>query len=64
MHNLSQNPSNDSYTKGSVRTSGNNMNLDIDDLIHIRVKNPSNPIIGFLNIRLFRNKIDILRKVC
>ena len=64
MHNLSQNPSNDSYPKGSIRTSGNNMNLDIDDLIHIRVKNPSNPIIGFLNIRLLRNKINNLRKVC
>ena len=40
LHNLSQNPSNDSYTKGSVRTSGNNMDVDIDGPIHLRVTNP------------------------
>ena len=40
------------------------MDLDIDGLIHLRVKTPFNPITGSLNINLFRNKIDHLREVC
>ena len=64
LHNVSQDPSNDSYTKGSVRTSGNNIDLDIDGLIHLRVNNPFNPIVGYLNINSLRNKIDDLREVC
>ena len=61
---LSQNPSNDNYAKGSVRTSGNNMDLDIDGLIHLRVNNPFNPIVGYLNINSLRNKIDDFCEVC
>ena len=40
LHNLSRNSSNDRYTKSSVRTSWNNMDLDIDGPIHLRVNNP------------------------
>ena len=61
---VSQNSSKDSYIKGSVRTSGDNINLDIDGLIHLRVNNPFNPIVGYLNINSLRNKIDDLREVC
>ena len=64
LHNQSQSPSNDSYTKVSVRTSGNNMNLDFDALTYLRVNNPFNPIVGYLNINSLRNKIDDLREVC
>ena len=64
LHKLSQSLSNGSYTKGSVRTSRNNMDLDIDGLIHLRVNNPFNPIVGYLNINSLRNKIDDLREVC
>ena len=53
LRNLSKNPSNDSYTKDSVRTSRKNMDLD----------GPFNHIIGYLNINSLRNKIDDLRKV-
>ena len=45
-----ENTSNDIYTKGSERTSGNNMDLDIAGLIHLRVNNLFNPIVGYLNI--------------
>ena len=61
---VSQNSSKDSYIKGSVRTSGDNINLDIDGLIHLRVNNPFNPIVGYLNTNSLRNKIDDLREVC
>ena len=61
---LSQNPSNDNYTKRSGRTSGNNMDLDNDGLIHLRVNNPFNPVVGYLNINSLRNKIDDLCEVC
>ena len=64
MHFTSQNASNDIYTKGSVRTSGNSMNLDIDGIIHLRINNPFNTIVGYLNINSLRNKIDDLREVC
>ena len=64
MHFTSQNSSNDIYTKGSVRTSGNSMNLDIDCIIHLRINNPFNPIVGYLNINSLRNKIDDFREVC
>ena len=64
MHFTSQNSSNDIYTKGSVRTSGNSMNLDIDGIIHLRINNPFNTIVGYLNINSLRNKIDDLREVC
>ena len=64
LHNQSQSPSNDSYTKVSVRTSGNNMNLDFDALTYLRVNNPFNPIVGYLNINSLWNKIDDLREVC
>ena len=40
------------------------MDLDIDGLIHLRVNNPFNPIVGYLNINSLRNKIDDLREVC
>ena len=40
------------------------MDLDIDNLIHLRVNNPFNPIVGYLNINSLRNKIDNLREVC
>ena len=53
LRNLSKNPSNDSYTKDSVRTSRKNMDLD----------GPFNHIIGYLNLNSLRNKIDDLRKV-
>ena len=59
-----KNTSNDIYTKGSERTSGNNMDLDIDGLIHLRVNNLFNPTVGYLNINSLRNKIDDLREVC
>ena len=61
LRNLSKKPSNDSYTKDSVRTSRKNM--DLDGLIHLRVNNPFNHIIGYLNINSLRNKINDLRKV-
>ena len=64
MYFTSQNSSNDIYTKGSVRTSGNSMNLDIDGIIHLRINNPFNTIVGYLNINSLRNKIDDLREVC
>ena len=38
--------------------------MDLDGLIHLRVNNPFNHIIGYLNINSLRNKIDDLRKVC
>ena len=63
LYNLSQNPSNDSYTKGSVRTSGNKIGLDIDGLTQIRVNNSFNPIVGYLNINSLRNKTDDICKV-
>ena len=50
LHNLSKNPSNDSYTKGSVRTSGNNMDLDIDDPLYLGVNNLFNPIVEYLTL--------------
>ena len=40
------------------------MDLDIDGLIDLRVNNPFNPIVGYLNINSLRNKIDDLREVC
>ena len=40
------------------------MNLDIDGLIHLRVNNPFNPIVGYLNINSLRNEIGDLREVC
>ena len=64
MHFTSRNSSNDIYTKGSVRTSGNSMNLDIDGIIHLRINNPFNRIVGYLNINSLRKKIDDLREVC
>ena len=64
LYTLSQSPSNDSFTKGSVRTSKNNMDLDIDGLIYLRVNNRFNSIVGYLNINSLRNKIDDLHAVC
>ena len=64
MHFTSRNSSNDIYTKGSVRTSGNSMNLDIDGITHLRINNPFNRIVGYLNINSLRKKIDDLREVC
>ena len=59
------NPSNDSYTKGSVRTSeNNNMDLDIDGLIHLSVNNRFNHVVGYLKINSLINKIDDLREIC
>ena len=49
-----ENTSNDIYTKDSERTSGNNMDLDIAGLIHLRVNNLFNPIVGYLNINSLR----------
>ena len=43
--------------KGSEETSGNSMDLGINFLLHLRVNNPFNPIIGFLVINSFRNKV-------
>ena len=67
LHNLSQNPSNDSYTKDSVRTSGNNMDLDIEGPIHFRINNPFNAIVGYLDINSLRNMIhdfgEVFKKV-
>ena len=40
------------------------MNLDFDALTYLRVNNPFNPIVGYLNINSLRNKIDDLREVC
>ena len=38
--------------------------MGLDGLIHLRVNNPFNHIIGYLNINSLRNKIDDLLKVC
>ena len=44
--------------KNLSRTSTKNM--DPDGLMHLRVNNPFNQIIRYLNINSFRNKIDDL----
>ena len=38
--------------------------MGLDGLMHLRLNNPFNHIIRYLNINSLRNKIDDLRKVC
>ena len=39
-------------------------NNSIDRITHLRLKNPNNPLIGYLNINSLRNKIVDLREIC
>ena len=39
-------------------------NNSIDRITNLTFKNPNNPLIGYLNINILRNKIVDLREIC